>query len=90
MTFTDLIKSVHPYRPPMGVSPTSVTKWQAELHERALPDYSAFRRELTELLNKHSMENGSDTPDFILADHLTRVLKAFDKTARKNSRYRSS
>lgn len=27
-----------------------------------------FRKELQTLINKNSLENGSDTPDFILAD----------------------
>lgn len=40
----------------------------------------AFRAELENLINKHCMENGSDTPDFILADYLNRCLQNFDKT----------
>ena len=40
-----------------------------------------FRTELCALLNKYSMENGSDTPDFILRDYLYRCLEAFDKAA---------
>lgn len=45
-----------------------------------------FRKELEALLNSHSMENGSDTPDFLLADFLTRCLQAWDATvtAREN------
>jgi len=38
-----------------------------------------FRRELEQVINKHSMENGSDTPDFVLADYLIDALDAFDK-----------
>ena len=38
-----------------------------------------FRRELTAVINKHSKENGSDTPDFILADYLINCLNTFDK-----------
>lgn len=37
-----------------------------------------FRDELTSLINYHSLENGSDTPDFILADYLVSCLGAFD------------
>lgn len=37
-----------------------------------------FRSELTSLLNKYSMENTSDTPDYILADFLINCLEAFD------------
>ncbi len=37
-----------------------------------------FRDELTSLINRHSMENGSDTPDFILAEFLEASLGAWD------------
>lgn len=40
----------------------------------------SFREELARLLNKHSRENASGTPDFILAGHLSRCLDAFDQT----------
>ena len=38
-----------------------------------------FEEELRELLNKHSMENGSNTPDFILAEYLVNCLTLFEK-----------
>jgi hypothetical protein len=38
----------------------------------------SFRRELAALINRFSLENGSDTPDIILADFLSRCLAAFD------------
>ena len=37
----------------------------------------AFARELTQLINRYSLELGSDTPDFILAEHLIRSLELF-------------
>jgi len=37
-----------------------------------------FRKELENLINKHSMENESNTPDYILSDYLVRCLDAFD------------
>jgi len=37
-----------------------------------------FRDELEHLLNAQSMENGSNTPDFILAKYLEQCLAAFD------------
>lgn len=40
---------------------------------------SDFRKELETLINRHSKENGSDTPDFILAQFLADSLDAFDK-----------
>lgn len=36
-----------------------------------------FEKELKELINKHSIENESNTPDFILAQYLMACLKAF-------------
>lgn len=38
-----------------------------------------FRKELETLINKHSRENGCDTPDFILAEYLNDCLDSFDK-----------
>ena len=49
-----------------------------------------FRQELESLLNTHSMEGGSDTPDFILAQYLDECLKAFDiATALRDQWYRN-
>lgn len=44
-----------------------------------------FRKELTKLINRESMENGSDTPDFLLAEYLSDCLDTFDRivTARE-------
>lgn len=41
---------------------------------------SEFERELQSLLNKHSQENGSNTPDFILARYLNGCLRLFNST----------
>lgn len=42
-------------------------------------DKTSFRAELETLINKHSKENGSNTPDFILADYMIDCLNAYDK-----------
>lgn len=39
----------------------------------------SFQQELTSLLNRHSMETISDTPDFALAIYLMGCLDAFQK-----------
>ncbi len=49
---------------------------------------SKFRKELEELINKHSRENVSDTPDFILADYLYASLEAFDKAVYMRDKFR--
>lgn len=38
----------------------------------------SFDVELEQLINKHSMENWSNTPDFILAEYLRACLNAFN------------
>jgi hypothetical protein len=43
---------------------------------------SDFRADLTALLNKYNMENGSDTPDIFLAEYLCLCLAAYDTTTR--------
>ena len=38
-----------------------------------------FEREIEQTINRHSKENGSDTPDFILAAYLNDCLLAFNR-----------
>ena len=47
---------------------------------------SNLRAEIATAINRVSAENGSDTPDFILAEYLTDCLAAFDRavSAREN------
>lgn len=46
-----------------------------------------FRKELTKLINRECMENGSDTPDFLLAEYLTDCLAAFDRVVRARTKW---
>jgi hypothetical protein len=39
----------------------------------------SFRTKLTSVINECSMENGSNTPDFILSQYLASCLKIFDE-----------
>ncbi len=48
---------------------------------------NSFRSELETLINKRSLESGSDTPDFILADYLTGCLQNFDKTIQAREKF---
>lgn len=48
---------------------------------------SSFQDELRSLLNKHSKETSSDTPDFILADYLNNCLKTFDDSVKFRDRW---
>ena len=42
-----------------------------------------FETELKELINRHSEENRSDTPDFILAWYMRACLDAFNRSVRE-------
>lgn len=44
-----------------------------------------FRSDLQDLLNRHSMENGSNTPDYQLADYLIVCLNALDEAINKRA-----
>ena len=46
-----------------------------------------FRKEIEAVINRCSMENGSNTPDFILAEFLENCLKAFDISMKKRSKW---
>ena len=46
-----------------------------------------FRRELESLINRHSQENNSNTPDFILAQYLESCLAAFDYAVSERERW---
>lgn len=52
------------------------------LPESKVKEKDSFQRELEQLLNAHSMENGSNTPDFILAEYMRTCLKAFNTASR--------
>lgn len=48
---------------------------------------SEFQKELESVINRYSRENGSDTPDFILAEFLNDVLAAFEKATRNREKW---
>lgn len=48
---------------------------------------STLREDLERVLNTHSAENGSDTPDFMLAEFLLDCLAAYDKTVTARERW---
>lgn len=54
-----------------------------EVPVKAEPETSDLERELASVLNKHSAENASNTPDFILAEYLMACLTAFNAANNK-------
>jgi hypothetical protein len=48
---------------------------------------SNLRRDLAQVINRHSLENRSDTPDFILGDFLSQVLESFDTAVNERANW---
>jgi hypothetical protein len=46
-----------------------------------------LRNQIESAINRCSAENGSNTPDFILAEYLTDCLTAFDKALREREKW---
>lgn len=42
-----------------------------------------FKKDLEHLINKYSLENGSNTPDFLLAEYLVDCLYAYNTSVMK-------
>ena len=51
--------------------------------EEAREMRESFPKELEALINRHCMENQSNTPDFILAQYLKACLDAFDQATQQ-------
>lgn len=46
-----------------------------------------LEQEIREAINKHTRENVSNTPDFILAEFMMRCLEAFESTTREREKW---
>jgi hypothetical protein len=55
--------------------------------ESLLNQNDNFRADLAAVINKHSRENGSSTPDFILADYLADCLRIWDQAVSARDRW---
>ena len=67
---------------------------QEEMYKDATPipddvefERPTFGRALQELINSYSMENGSNTPDFVLADYVKDVLHLFNQTVNRREEW---
>jgi len=58
-------------------------------YERPFAPYAegSFPYELQELINRHSIEGGSNTPDYILAEYLKGCLENFDMCVRRREQH---
>ena len=51
-------------------------------------DYE-FAKELENLINRHCIENGSNTPDFMLAEYLIRCIDNYNQICRQRDAWYS-
>jgi predicted HAD superfamily Cof-like phosphohydrolase len=52
-----------------------------------VPERPSFLRELESLINRHSLEGGSNTPDFVLASYLKSCLATWDLHTQERDRW---
>jgi hypothetical protein len=50
-------------------------------------DYVKFQKDLEDIINRNCVENGSNTPDFMLAEYMVNCLKAYTKTSRAREKW---
>lgn len=75
------------YRYESGKLPAVYWKDASEPMREPAEVPGGLRKDIEEVLNKHSAENGSNTPDFILAEYITDCLEAFDKATNSRERW---
>lgn len=54
---------------------------------RRVEEVGEFQVELEELINRHSIENGSDTPDRLLAEYLVGCINIYNQTVKARDRW---
>ena len=59
----------------------------AGIKEEAVIDTVSFCKELEGLINKYSIENRSNTPDFILARYMCLCLETFEKASLEREKW---
>jgi len=52
-----------------------------------MAEISEFEQKLSDLINSTSMENGSNTPDWILAEYLRGCLENFNRTIKAREKW---
>lgn len=50
-------------------------------------EYQALLKEIASVLNRHSQENRSNTPDFMLAEYLLGCLTVYENTISKREKW---
>ena len=48
---------------------------------------AGFISELSDLINRHGLDNDTNTPDYILAQYLAGCIEAYDRANRRTKRH---
>jgi hypothetical protein len=96
----ELVDALRAFNTPNPSAPKSGAEVDAEFvsnpdpranvgHDPADPEpiSKVFLDELSALLNQHCLENGSNTPDFVLAQYLCGCLDNFNIASRRRERW---
>lgn len=70
----------HDNNTPADVESANLMLCHLDLMAQPSSAANTFVQDLEAVINRHSKENGSDTPDFILAQYLEGCLATFDTT----------
>lgn len=54
---------------------------------KKMTKHSKLRKEIEQAINSNSLENESNTPDFILAEYLSDCLRMFDKAVNRREEW---
>lgn len=54
---------------------------------KQVTEFINFRKELQQLINRYSVENESNTPDFILANYISGCLDVFASTVKERENW---
>ncbi len=71
----------------LSVTPTQTAMPRPPSATPPLPHQATFEKDLSRLINHYSQENGSDTPDFILAEYLKGCLRNFNITLQAREKW---
>lgn len=84
---TQLSAKSHEHIKPIGELSTAINEPYNPYPQIEERDGNTFIKELEILINRYSKENGSNTPDFILANYLNDCLDTFGKAVMRRSEW---
>jgi len=84
---TQLSADSHKHIKPIGELSVAINEPYNPSPDIKERDGNTFTKELETLINRYSKENGSNTPDFILAEYLNDCIIHFNKAVMRRSEW---